>query len=189
MLEADENYCKVSCRSRRLASKAQLSAFNAQGKHADCQAAVVGYTTKKKRAVQDSDQSRSVKKFRNSEEDADEPDAEDYDDDQTSIETRVEDENEDDVSEEDDIDTSEQDGSDHRWVLSTGKDVGQVVAAARLNIRQYAANIIRLKHISSEAVMDNATTAHLVRTLIDPMQKRWLVEEAELQMFAAGWFR
>ncbi|KAJ3144397.1 hypothetical protein HDU89_008271 [Geranomyces variabilis] len=46
---------------------------------------------------------------------------------------------------------------------------------------QHAANIIRLKPIAWEAVMDNATTAHLMRTLIDPMQKRWLVAEGELQ--------
>ncbi|KAJ3160491.1 hypothetical protein HDU88_007951 [Geranomyces variabilis] len=53
-------------------------------------------------------------------------------------ETRVEDERED-----DDIDTREQDGSGRttirtavRWVLSTGKDVAQVVAAARLNVPQ-----------------------------------------------------
>ncbi|KAJ3178353.1 hypothetical protein HDU87_003666 [Geranomyces variabilis] len=53
--------------------------------------------------------------------------------------------------------------------------------AIRRSVQQYAANVIWLKPIASEAVMDNATTAHLVRTLIDPMQKRWRLEECELQ--------
>ncbi|KAI8819016.1 uncharacterized protein EV422DRAFT_536328 [Fimicolochytrium jonesii] len=40
---------------------------------------------------------------------------------------------------------------------------------------------MRLKLPASEATADNATTAHMVKSLIDPTQSRWLLEEGELQ--------
>ncbi|KAJ3159538.1 hypothetical protein HDU86_001547 [Geranomyces michiganensis] len=57
------------------------------------------------------------------------------------------------------------------------------VNSIRRSIQQYAANVKRLgtRDVMSEYAFDNATNGHLVKTLIDPEEDRWRLEEGELQ--------
>ncbi|KAJ3177547.1 hypothetical protein HDU85_005827 [Gaertneriomyces sp. JEL0708] len=59
----------------------------------------------------------------------------------------------------------------------------------RRTIQNYAANVTRLVLPASEASVDNATTAFLLKNLIDPQQLRWHLEEGERQSLASGYAR